>query len=384
MGKKTLYPFFNPKMWSINTKFFSINLILFLFLFYIKGFIDNTFNNNLTSNFIFGIFFFSILFVVSHFFCKKVVLLTKKSKEYVNNPILTQMFMGGCDEIDQINFENRFIKARNRTAIGRLNELFSQMHQDIEKGSNEVLKIEKNVSILETNTQEVLHSAQNQQSSVVSTTISVEQAKKAIDSILQQITILVSDVNKACEEISNVKAFSDNISSIISQIKEISDQTNLLSINAAIEAARAGESGKGFNVVATEVRGLARKTKDSSAQIESIVKKLQLGINLAFEKMHHTSSKTSEVNKQSSEIQFSIENIKTNISQISDLANYVRKTIETQSVMIVDLVSNVTNISQTQTQNLDVAISIYEEGKSLEKSGFSKLKNLKAKPLDFF
>ncbi|WP_370694847.1 methyl-accepting chemotaxis protein [Pseudomonas sp. FP597] len=115
-----------------------------------------------------------------------------------------------------------------------------------------------------------------------------EQTRKGGETVQKAITSiehLATSVEISAETIASVKNYSSNISTVLDVIKGIAEQTNLLALNASIEAARAGEAGRGFAVVADEVRALARRTHQSTAQIEELILTLQCGAESAVSVM---------------------------------------------------------------------------------------------------
>ncbi|WBA09040.1 methyl-accepting chemotaxis protein [Salinivibrio kushneri] len=179
------------------------------------------------------------------------------------------------------------------------------------------------------------------------------------------IARLADDMENMSKVISALAENTDSIGGILDVIRGISEQTNLLALNAAIEAARAGEQGRGFAVVADEVRSLASRTSDSTDEIQTMIDRLQQEARNAVDAMEQSRTMTAEGVNASDEASQSLNAINEQIVQISDMNTQVATATEEQSTVVNDINQNIEEINHSSQQTADTANTMAEASESL-------------------
>jgi methyl-accepting chemotaxis protein len=174
---------------------------------------------------------------------------------------------------------------------------------------------------------------------------------KVVDSTIMAINALTDSVNNSSEKLNEVETEVTNISSILNVIGAISDQTNLLALNAAIEAARAGEHGRGFAVVADEVRTLAARTQTSTQEIQRIIEQLQSGTRETVEVMNQGKSHALKCIEQANDTNLALQSITNAITMINDMNMQIASASEQQSSVAESINENVVNVKQIAVEN---------------------------------
>ena len=180
----------------------------------------------------------------------------------------------------------------------------------------------------------------------------------------QLIVGLADEIQHATDTVSQLERESDSIGKVLEVIRGIAEQTNLLALNAAIEAARAGEQGRGFAVVADEVRTLASRTQESTTEIQSMIQRLQEGAVKAAQAMTNSRTKTEDVVNHSAEANEAFSLIASAMTAVNDMNNQIAAAVEEQSHVATDLSRNLTQISslaQGATTNAAQSTQAVEE-----------------------
>lgn len=170
--------------------------------------------------------------------------------------------------------------------------------------------------------------------------------KKVVLQTMQSIDSLAGEVEKAAQTISSLEADINNIGAIIDVIRGITEQTNLLALNAAIEAARAGEHGRGFAVVADEVRTLASRTQASTHQIEEMIERLQIGAREAVKVMNDSREKARNSVEMAESAGAALDTITAMISTMDEMSAQISSAANEQSSVAEDINRGIVEISQ--------------------------------------
>ena len=287
--------------------------------------------------------------------------------------------------IEQDNNLNLRMPVDSRDEIGQMSEAFNSMleniHDSMKQVNQTVARLADSgsrISRVATESSDAVHHQQMQTSSVASAMEQMEAATRSVaasaentvsasDMALQEstdgaeitqqaitaITRLQQNIERATCVIQKLDSQSQNVGTVLEVIQKIAEQTNLLALNAAIEAARAGEQGRGFAVVADEVRTLASRTHNSTEEVNAIIATLQNDAKEAVAVMHESLSAAGDGVDQVQRCNTSLTNINEEVRVINDLNHQVASAVREQSEMASSVERSITEISRSAEETAE-------------------------------
>lgn len=203
--------------------------------------------------------------------------------------------------------------------------------------------------------QEVARNTSNTAQSTKEASSITEQGQQRIGLAVNHVEHLSTHVTQTAQTIVSLEDEAKNVTSVIDVIRGVAEQTNLLALNAAIEAARAGEQGRGFAVVADEVRTLASRTQQSTADIQGMLSQLQQGVQKAVAAMNASAGMTHEAVTSAGEAGQSLKGIGAAVNEITNMAIQIATAVEEQSSVTAEIDKNLVSINQLAMSNSDGA-----------------------------
>lgn len=255
------------------------------------------------------------------------------------------------------------------SSAATMSEVANTTRQGVQSQSQEISQVATAMTQMSATVGEVANITH--QASALADTCNQESASgsQVVNETIEVINELEGEVQKSATAIDELKSHSENIGTVLDVIKNISEQTNLLALNAAIEAARAGEQGRGFAVVADEVRTLAQRTQASTGEIENLVDSLQKGSQLAFDMMSKSRQKASDTVLKAQEAGKSLDTITQSVSNIADLNTQIAGASEQQSTTTEEVTRNMTNIQAVSEETSEGVRHTSENSKTLNEVG---------------
>ncbi|AAO10212.2 methyl-accepting chemotaxis protein [Vibrio vulnificus] len=235
-------------------------------------------------------------------------------------------------------------------------EDISKVIQDSMKNAEEEFRDIEQVAAaaneLSSTASEVAQSAFNAENSTKSSLAVVENSSLILSKYASITEVITGSFKETSQIVNELRNHSEKISTVVDVINNISEQTNLLALNAAIEAARAGEQGRGFAVVADEVRSLAAKTQQSTVDIQAIISNLQTQSKNADDHMLKNAQMMDESREIAEELKVAFEDISQKVKEISDMNTIVATASEEQSSVTVEISQRIDGINSTVNSNL--------------------------------
>ncbi len=219
-------------------------------------------------------------------------------------------------------------------------------NQGVHKQMVEIDQVATAVQEMTATAQDVARNATQAAQAASEADRAANQGLEIVRDTSHSISALAGEIGRAVTVVQDLARDSENINAILVAIRAIAEQTNLLALNAAIEAARAGEQGRGFAVVADEVRNLAQKTQQATQEIQQMIQQLQQGTREVVKVMEDSQGKTDVSVQQASRAAQSLESITQAVSVINDMNTQIASAAEQQSAVAEDINRNVISIGQ--------------------------------------
>ena len=237
------------------------------------------------------------------------------------------------------------------SAAEELNSVTEDASRGIQRQNDEIQQAATAITEMSSAVDEVAHTASSTSEASAESARVTHEGRRQVENTVSSIHRMNEQIATTSELVQNLASQSQQIGTVLDVIRAIAEQTNLLALNAAIEAARAGEAGRGFAVVADEVRALAHRTQLSTREIEQIITQIRTETGNAVDAMHQSTMTAEEALKVSTAAGQALATISDQINRISDSNLVVASAAEQQAKVARDIDRNIVNISDLATQS---------------------------------
>ncbi|GHR22188.1 chemotaxis protein [Helicobacter pylori] len=270
--------------------------------------------------------------------------------------------------------EIKGISTLNKTSMDKLVQITQETQKSMKNSSTTLNSVKNKATDIASMMNASIEQSQGLRKRLIETQALVKESKDAIGDLFSQITESAHTEEELSSQVEQLSRNADDVKSILDIINDIADQTNLLALNAAIEAARAGEHGRGFAVVADEVRNLAGRTQKSLAEINSTIMVIVQEINTVSSQMNLNSQKMERLSDMSKSVQETYEKMSSNLSSVVQDSNQSMDDYAKSGHQIEAMVSDFVEVEKVASKTLadssdilNIATHVSETAMNLDK-----------------
>ncbi len=260
---------------------------------------------------------------------------------------LAQELNGSLERIQSLIQHVRRTSGQVHDQSAQVVSISSESSQAVDAQRNQIEQVATAMNEMAATSQEVARSAALAATNAEQVNQETLSGRRMVEASVDGIEKLAQEIENSVKVINNLAEDSASISRVLDVIKGVAEQTNLLALNAAIEAARAGEQGRGFAVVADEVRTLAQRTQQSTQEIEQMIARLQEGVGAAVKAMGSSHGMTGEAVDSSLKVQAALDNILRAVTQIVDQSQQIASAAEQQTAVSHDIDKSIVEINHS-------------------------------------
>lgn len=348
-----------------------------------KSFTDEMFSNAVSTmlfNLFIALVFLAIMIMLIRMISRAISDISETLYTIsANNDLTVRLDQSGTKEVVKIakaynNMAENFHKvlsnlSNHSITLSQNSQSLQKITADMSTGAQtqvfETERIMTEVAQLQLTDDDIKHQVNDAQQVTQNTQNKSHQGKAAVEQTRQAINQLNHELNASTDVIAKLEQDTDKIAGILAVISAIAEQTNLLALNAAIEAARAGEQGRGFAVVADEVRALAGKTQNSTGDIQAMVATITDGVEKTVTNMRQTANLAIDCVDKSEQVTDLINEINSEIDTINGLTNNINEAVANRGSATTEIKQQTTDINHIANQSNDNTVQSQDTTQAL-------------------
>ena len=288
--------------------------------------------------------------------CKQLQVLQEclQEEELFNDDQFKGALTRLCGYLKQQKRSTKNNTDKHSNTVNQLNDTAEQLNSCMEIINEAVSEEFEQIELLVTAMNEmtstvkgVESNAESASSSTAEATEVAEEGRSAVNATISSINLLSENIDASAVAVNTVEAKVESIGSVVETIRSISEQTNLLALNAAIEAARAGEAGRGFAVVADEVRNLAKRTQDATVEIQGMIEQLQKSAQQAVNLMENSVKEADVGVSQVTQAGIKLSDIVEKVNYTSEMNCQIASVAKEQTTVVDEINANLEQVKET-------------------------------------